>query len=116
MPEDGREKRLTPRREVFGHALILAPGIRVNCIIRDLSATGAKLGVPSEVKLPDEFHVLLLKTNSTRRVSLRWRHGDFAGVQFCRGETAPPLEPKGGSRPHQAETTSGVKSSWRGRR
>jgi hypothetical protein len=35
------------------------------------------------VKLPPEFHLLDPKTNSARRVALRWREGDLVGVQFC---------------------------------
>ncbi len=99
---------------MFGHAVIIAPGIRTDCVIRDLSASGAKLGVSWRIKLPKEFDVLLVKTNSTRRVSLRWRTGDFAGVQFDSPETAPaPEEPKD-TKP--SASLSAIKSSWRGRR
>jgi PilZ domain len=106
--DDGREKRLAARQEVFGHAVILAPDLRANCIIRDLSATGARLGVSRHVKLPPEFHVQLIKINSTRRVVLRWRQGDLIGVQFGQAETAQSSE--------QPENVVGVKSSWRGRK
>ena len=86
MGEDGSDKRLARRKEVFGHAVILGLGLRANCIIRDLSATGAKLGVSARIKLPAKFYVQLVKLNSTRRVSLRWRRGDFVGVQFLKME------------------------------
>jgi hypothetical protein len=79
----GADQRIAPRRRVLGHCLILAPGIRASGIIRDVSTTGAKLAVASRVKLPPEFHVLDPRTKSARRVSLRWRDGDLAGVQFC---------------------------------
>jgi hypothetical protein len=49
-----------------------------------LSSTGAKLGVSRRVKLPAHFKVALLKTKSVRAVVLKWRRGDFAGVEFCR--------------------------------
>jgi hypothetical protein len=109
----GWDKRIAPRKDVFGEALVIAPGIKARCIVRDLSATGAKLGISRKVILPQQFEVLLLKTKSIRRVLLRWRDGDFAGVQFCRGEAAlPPLE-----EPYNPPKTtqSGIKSSWRGR-
>jgi hypothetical protein len=81
--EAGPDMRIAPRRRVLGHCLVIAPDLHASGIIRDVSATGAKLGVPSRVKLPQEFHVVDPKTNSARRVSLRWRDGDLAGVQFC---------------------------------
>ncbi|HEY7382233.1 MAG TPA: PilZ domain-containing protein [Beijerinckiaceae bacterium] len=76
------DKRRAPRQKVFGPALILGPKLEVNCVIRDLSATGAKLEIPALIKLPQAFNLMLLKTNSSRHVRLKWRKGDYAGVQF----------------------------------
>ena|SRR5687767_6454781 len=82
-PNDLRwENRRTPRRKVMGTALVLGPDLEASCIIRDLSTSGAKIEVPSSVKLPLAFNLLLLKTSSSRHVRLRWRKGNFAGVQF----------------------------------
>ena len=78
----GPENRRAARQRVTGPALILGPKLEVSCIIRDLSSTGARVEVPSVVKLPPAFNLLLLKTNSSRHVLLRWRRGDFAGVEF----------------------------------
>jgi hypothetical protein len=82
------EKRRAPRNKVFGPALILGPNLEANCVIRDLSSTGAKLEVPISVKLPQAFNLMLLKTNSSRHVFLKWRRGNYAGVQFCLPEGA----------------------------
>lgn len=79
----GPDMRVAPRRRVLGHCLVVAPGLRASGIVRDVSATGARLGIASHVKLPSEFHVVDPKTSSSRRVALRWRDGDLAGVQFC---------------------------------
>jgi hypothetical protein len=80
--DPGRDKRRAPRRMVTGPALILGPDLDASCVIRDLSATGARIEVPSSIKLPPAFNLLLLKTNSSRHVLLRWQRGDFAGVEF----------------------------------
>ena len=88
MPESGHNKRRAARIEVLGHGIITAPGVRANCIIRDISMSGAKLGLSRNVKLPAAFDLWLTKTNSKRRVFLRWRKGDFAGVEFCQRMTA----------------------------
>lgn len=83
MDNGGYEKRRAPRKKVFGPALILGSKLEANCVIRDLSATGAKLEVPASVKLPQAFNLMLLKINSSRYVVLKWRRGNFAGVAFC---------------------------------
>ncbi len=82
MSETGSNNRSATRREVFGLGVVLGPDLRANCVIRDLSSTGAKLGISRRVQLPPEFRVALLKTKTMRRVSLKWRRGDFAGVEF----------------------------------
>ena len=89
------DKPIAPRRQVLGHCLIVAPGIRANAILRDISATGAKISVSSRLKLPSEFHVVDAKTNSARRVSLKWREGDFAGVHFCDQVLRKPAQDAG---------------------
>jgi hypothetical protein len=82
IPERASEKRAAPRRSVFGLAVAVAPDLRTNCVIRDLSSTGAKLNVSRRVKLPHKFRVALLKTKTMRAVLLKWRRGDFVGVEF----------------------------------
>ena len=96
MPDVNWEKRVAPRTDVFGDAVIIARGVREKCIIRDLSATGAKIEVSQQIRLPKEFDVLLMKTNSVRRVILRWRHGDFAGVRFA-SQSKTATHPEGAS-------------------
>jgi hypothetical protein len=85
MLDDSHNKRAAPRKVVLGHGVITGPNMQANCIIRDLSSTGAKLGVSGKVNLPAAFDLWLVKTRSRRRVLLRWRRGDFAGVEFCQG-------------------------------
>src|SRR5688500_6929776 len=109
------ERRGAPRAEVLGPAIIKAPGLQADCVVRDLTGAGAKIAVNWRVDLPKEFDVLLLKTNTTRRVSLKWRDGKFAGVQLRRGEAPTPDRPAA-PRPRAATKTGRIKSSWRRRR
>jgi len=69
------KRQIAPRRQVLGYCLVIANGVRANAIIRDVSATGAKVGINSRVKLPAEFYILDPKTNNARRVPLKWRAG-----------------------------------------
>jgi hypothetical protein len=91
MAESTSEARRAARRDVFGLGVVLAPDLRVNCVIRDLSATGAKLGISRRAKLPAKFRVALLKTKTVRHVVLKWRRGDFAGVEFHPPSTETPV-------------------------
>jgi len=79
------KRQIAPRRQVLGYCLVIANGVRANAIIRDVSATGAKVGINSRVKLPAEFYILEPKTNNARL------QGDFIGVHFC---DPAPKEPK----------------------
>ena len=91
MPRDGREHRRAPRRPVMGNAVIRGPGLNTECVVRDLSASGAKIQVRASVQLPEEFNLLFLEANTSRHVLLKWREGDFAGVAFRRmdGDVSP---------------------------
>jgi hypothetical protein len=75
-------RRASPRYRVLGHGQIITQGFVTNCVIRDLSESGAKLGVSRKVKLPAQFSLLFVQRKLTLRVRLRWREGDAAGVSF----------------------------------
>jgi hypothetical protein len=85
---DGQDKRNAPRYRVLGHAQILGRNGAVNCVIRDLSDTGAKLGVAASAKLPAEFDLWLVQRKVKLRARLMWRRGEFAGVAFCTAQPA----------------------------
>jgi hypothetical protein len=101
----GWDKRRAPRQKVFGPALILGPKLEVNCVIRDLSAAGAKLEVPALIKLPQAFNLMLVKTNSSRYALHRWRRGDYAGVEFVLPDDAGVAK---GARPQASPDAGGM--------
>lgn len=82
MP-NGPDNRINPRYRVLGHAQIRTPTGTINCVVRDLSDTGAKLGVSDRAKLPPEFDLWLVQRKLKLRARLRWRRGEYAGVSFC---------------------------------
>jgi hypothetical protein len=70
--------------------MIVTPGSQaVNAAVRDISATGAKLSVAEHVELPPEFYIVDRKQRSIRKVLLRWRKKEFAGVEFCQSPAKP---------------------------
>jgi hypothetical protein len=66
----------------LGHAQIHADGKKINCIVRNLSEKGAKLGVSRDAQLPSRFTLCFVLRKLKLPVRLRWRRGDFAGVSF----------------------------------
>lgn len=93
MPEGEQNKRIAPRYRVLGHAQIMGREGATNCVVRDLSDTGAKLGVSSKAKLPPEFDLWFVQRKMKMRVRIRWRRGDYVGVLFCDPQQALKAPP-----------------------
>ena len=56
------EKRIAPRHKVFKHGILaFGSGGSVDCTVRSLSETGARLDVASPIGLPENF-VLMIET------------------------------------------------------
>ncbi len=53
-----------------------------DCLIRDLSKTGARLAIGDHIKLPDLFFVINARERQAYRASLIWRSKGMAGVQL----------------------------------
>lgn len=56
----------------------------VDCVVRDLSESGAKLKVVSIVGIPDHFSLALEGERNGRACSIAWRKGSELGVTFDR--------------------------------
>jgi hypothetical protein len=54
----------------------------LDCILRDVSETGAKLVFSTHVQLPDEFDLELPQKGRTHRVRVMWRAAGSCAVQF----------------------------------
>jgi hypothetical protein len=76
------EKRTDQRFQVLGHAQLRAGPLLVHCVIRDLSRSGAKLGLSRQAKLPANADLWLVQADSRIRVVVKWREGDHVGVAF----------------------------------
>lgn len=78
------ESRIAARRRAFIAAKILYQGgaVGVDCVIRNLSETGAKLDVSESVVLPSHFDLVIPQKNVSHRAELRWRRGPEVGVAF----------------------------------
>ncbi|HXX09767.1 MAG TPA: PilZ domain-containing protein [Pseudolabrys sp.] len=77
------ENRTNPRvRTLKGGSIIFGVGSTVDCVIRNLSETGACLEVASPIGIPDEFS-LQIKPDSTKRdCHVVWRAANRIGLHF----------------------------------
>jgi hypothetical protein len=76
-------RRSTRSKALIGALALFNEGrLSVECQIRDISSTGAKLLISSMIPLPHEFMLQVPSRGQTYKVVLRRRHGDQAGVEF----------------------------------
>ena len=78
------EQRRSQRQRVLKAGRIAYGGgsIVIDCTIRNLSATGARLQVPTSVAIPDHFEFTEASTGKARQAIVMWRKGDLMGIRF----------------------------------
>jgi hypothetical protein len=80
--KDRLEKRLSPRRTAAVPAKILYGQGKIDCIIRNVSDTGAKLEVRAVSKVPPTFQ-LLVDGHEPQTCRVVWRSLREMGVAFA---------------------------------
>ena len=88
------DQRIAPRlKALFAARIAFNNGqSTLDCLIRNLSDTGAKLVVSAAVAVPDRFDLFIPQKGVTRRVQIAWRTGEEIGVRFA---DAPRSEQSG---------------------
>lgn len=62
-----------------------------DCLVRDLSETGARLKCADQNAVPDQFRLLLPYDSTIRDAAVVWRRADMIGVRFTgEAKRAPP--------------------------
>src|SRR3954468_24280002 len=91
-PEPASDQRVAPRlKALLAAKMSFRNGqSALDCLIRNLSDTGAKLIVSAAVRLPDCFDLLIPPKSVTRRVRIVWRRGEAMDIRF--DEDAPRSE------------------------
>src|SRR5215213_2861372 len=83
MNQDSESRRNQRQRTLKDGKIIFNENRSViNCIVRDVSPTGAKLKLAATTELPTEFKLLLVSENLIAPVACVWRKGDLVGVHF----------------------------------
>lgn len=96
MPVQGvieENKRAARRVRVLKQGKMLLPnGMTViDCQIRDLSETGARLLCGDPGAIPNTFRLVFPSDRTMREVKVVWRRPDQLGVQFTSGPSRAPL-------------------------
>lgn len=88
-PQDNENHRNAPRRRVLKAAQIVCDGGQtvVECMIRDISETGAKIDTEVTLALPASFWVFL-QDGVRRQAELVWQKGNLLGVRFADAQGA----------------------------
>jgi hypothetical protein len=78
------EHRAAPRlRSLLAAKIIFNNGnSTLDCLVRNISESGAKLAVSTVVTLPERFDLLIPQKGTARRAQIRWRNADEIGVTF----------------------------------
>ena len=97
-----RDRRRARRQKVLKEGkIMLADGVAVNCIVRDISPGGARLELDGPVCLPGEFHLRIVAADLTLPAVPAWQRRDEVGVRFtgvgvsgpAEGEATRPITP-----------------------
>lgn len=59
-----------------------------DCLVRDLSASGARLEMSTFESMPDEFDLFIPQHDRHYRVKVMWRRNNLCGVSFLAREAA----------------------------
>jgi hypothetical protein len=82
------EKRHQRRQRVLKAGSILFSGSAIDCVMRNLSATGAAIEVESQLGIPPNFDLVIAGENFRERCRVQWRKEKRLGVVFEREPSA----------------------------
>ena len=85
QPATGMPERRTRRRKRVlkaGQIITNSNSSTVDCIVRDVSESGARLRVASTISVPQSFLLLIKSENVIVPVQRVWRNAHEVGVKF----------------------------------
>ncbi|GJE18060.1 PilZ domain-containing protein [Methylobacterium marchantiae] len=88
MSENRREAR--QRTFLKGRIIFNNGAASMDCLVRDMSSTGARLALTETATLPDVFDLFIPQKERTYKASLRWRRSDGIGIAFVDEAAASP--------------------------
>ena len=85
-----QERRKSTRRRTFLGGVLAFQGryATLNCTIRNLSETGARIAINGSAILPDEFDFTITRNDRAFRARVVWRNTEAAGLALAGVNTA----------------------------
>ena len=78
-----QDRRSAPRHRTFkGGSISFARFAGIECVVRNLSASGACLEMDCPGSLPEDFSLIIKPENVRRACHLVWRSDHRLGVRF----------------------------------
>ena len=90
-PTDMAEQRHDARKSFLKRAQIIDGRAALDCVVENLSATGARLRLGAPTALPDAF-ALRFHDGASHAARRRWSHGTAVGIAFEGGGPAAEAE------------------------
>jgi hypothetical protein len=78
-------KRNKNRQRVLKAGLITFNGAGINCLVRNISDTGAALEVENQIGIPPIFDLVIAADHFTQRCHVVWRKEKRIGIVFNSG-------------------------------
>jgi hypothetical protein len=93
MTEDDENNRGSRRSRVLKGAKLvhMKTWSLVDCTIKDISLTGAKLICGDQYSVPDEFRFLIPSDNTIQPAKVVWRKDNMLGILFTGEKTRAPV-------------------------
>ena len=83
MHENGIEKRAAARHRVLKHGMLaFGGGGGVDCTVRNISESGARVDIASPIGVPQEFTLVIETDQFMRRCHTVWSSEQRIGVAF----------------------------------
>ena len=76
------ERRANPRKPILMSGAIQFAGSTINCLIRDLSISGAALDITNPHDIPERFNLVFRADGTLIPCHVIWREEDRIGVVF----------------------------------
>jgi len=77
-----QQKRSQRLRTLKGDSILVANGGAIDCTVRNISETGARLEVENPVGIPDKFTLIAQHERIKRGCRIVWRKAKQIGVRF----------------------------------
>jgi hypothetical protein len=76
------EQRRSQRHRALKRATIAFERSAIDCVVRNLSSTGACLEIVSPIGIPNEFTLVILSDKVQQQCQVVWRTAQRIGVSF----------------------------------